>query len=112
MPLDLLPLLFAPSGQAGGRGFTIFLVQMAAFIGIIYFLLIRPRSQEEKRHRERLTQIKRGDRVVTAGGIVGEVVKVKEDELTVRSGEARLVIQRGRVAEVTTPGTGEEKTKS
>lgn len=112
MTLSTLFLLFAPSGGSGGPGFGIFLFQMAAFIGIIYFLLIRPRSQEEKRHRARLAEITRGDRVVTNGGIVGEVVKVKDDELTIKSGESRLVIQRGRVAEVHTPGTAEETKRS
>ncbi len=112
MNLSTLFLLFAPSGGAGGPGFGIFLFQMAAFIGIIYFLLIRPRSQQEKRHRARLAEISRGDRVVTNGGIVGEVIKVKDDELTIKSGESRLVIQRGRVAEVLTPGTGDEKKRS
>ena len=111
MNLSTLFLLFAPSG-GGGPGFGIFLFQMAAFIGIIYFLLIRPRSQQEKRHRARLAEISRGDRLVTNGGIVGEVVKVKDDEFTIKSGESRLVIQRGRVAEVLTPGTGDEKKSS
>jgi preprotein translocase subunit YajC len=102
-------LLFAPSGEAGGRGLGIFLFQMAAFIAIIYFLLIRPKVQQEKRHKERLAQISRGDEVVTMGGLVGVVVHLKEDQVTIRSGEARLVVQRDRIAEVRTPGTTEEK---
>lgn len=106
-------LLFAPAGNTGGRGLSIFLFQMLAFIAIIYFLLIRPKVQQEKRHRERLAQIKRGDEIVTAGGIVGEVVHVKDDRLTVRTGEARVVIARDRVAEVRVPGeAGEEKKAS
>jgi preprotein translocase subunit YajC len=111
---DLLFLLFAPSGQAGGRGLAIFLFQMLAFIAIIYFLMIRPKVQQEKRHKERLSQIKRGDEVVTVGGIVGEVVHVKDDRLTIKTGEARVVVQRDRVADVREPGTatGEEKKAS
>jgi preprotein translocase subunit YajC len=106
-------LLFAPSGGQGGRGLSIFLFQMLAFIAIIYFLLIRPKVQQEKRHRERLSQIKRGDEIVTVGGLVGEVVHVKEDRVTVKTGEARVVVQRDRVSEVREPGaTGEEKKAS
>lgn len=101
-------LIFAPAGQEGGAGLGVFLFQMAAFIAIIYFLLIRPRVQEEKKHKERLAQIKRGDQIVTAGGIIGQVVHVKEDELTVKSGDTRLLIDRNRVASVATPGTGED----
>jgi len=93
-------LLFAPSGQPGGRGLGIFLFQMAAFIAIIYFLLIRPKVQQERKHREQLAQIKRGDEIVTAGGLVGEVVHIKDDRLVLKTGEARVVVQRDRVAEV------------
>ena len=78
----------------------IFVVQMAAIVAIFYFLIIRPRSQQEKKHKERLAQIKRGDRVVTMGGIIGEVVHVKDDRLTVKSGESRLIVQRDRVADI------------
>jgi preprotein translocase subunit YajC len=96
--------LFAPSGQSPGGGMTIFLIQMLAILAIFYFLIIRPKVQQEKKHRERLDQIKRGDEIVTAGGVIGEVVHLKDDRLTVKSGETRLVVQRNRVAEVRAPG--------
>lgn len=92
--------LFAPTGQPGGRTTLLFFGQMAAIIAIFYYFFIRPNAQKEKRHRERLSRIKKGDRVVTVGGIIGEVVHIKDDELTVKSGESRVVVQRGRVAEV------------
>ncbi|HEX9727154.1 MAG TPA: preprotein translocase subunit YajC [Gemmatimonadales bacterium] len=97
----LLFVLFAPSGGTGGGGFGILFFQMAAFAAIIYFLMIRPKVQQEKRHRERIAQIKRGDAVVTAGGIMGTVVHVKENELTIKSGESRLIVHRDRVSDVT-----------
>ena len=100
-------LLFAPSGQPGGRGLGIFLFQMAAFIAIIYFLLIRPKVQQEKRHREQIAQVKRGDEIVTVGGLVGEVVHIKDDRLTVKSGESRVIVQRDRIAEVRSPSAAE-----
>ena len=99
--------VFAPGGSAGG-GMTIFLVQMLAIVAIFYFLIIRPKVQQEKKHRERLEQIRKGDEVVTAGGIVGEVVHMKDDKLTIKSGESRIVIQRGRIAEVRLPGDSSE----
>ena len=98
-------LLFAPSGEQGGRGLAVFMFQMLAFVAIIYFLLIRPKVQQEKRHRERLSQIKRGDQIVTSGGVMGEVVHVKEKRVTIKSGESRLVVHLDRVADVITPGT-------
>ena len=110
MRLDVL-FLFTPAGGSPGGGMAIFLFQMLAILGIFYFLIIRPKVQQEKKHRERLQQIKRGDEIVTAGGIVGEVVHVKDDKLTLKSGESRLVVQRERVADVRSPGETSERSK-
>lgn len=112
MTPNLLFLLFAPAGGQSGRGMAVFLFQMLAFVAIIYFLLIRPKVQQEKRHKQRLAQIKRGDEIVTVGGLVGEVLHIKDDRLTVKSGEARVIVQRDRVADVRAPGTTEERTGS
>jgi preprotein translocase subunit YajC len=58
------------------------LLQIVPFIGIfaiMYFLLIRPQQQRMKEHRAMVENVKRGDTVVTAGGIVGKVAKVRDD---------------------------------
>ncbi|MDJ0921237.1 MAG: preprotein translocase subunit YajC [Henriciella sp.] len=74
-------LASAPAGPAGGiLGQLIFFVPL---ILIFYFLLIRPQSQRQKRHREMIEAIKKGDTVVTAGGLIGKVTKVAESEVTV-----------------------------
>lgn len=106
------PALFAPSEPEPGRALMIFLFQMVAILGIFYFLVLRPRAQQEKRHRERLTQLKRGDEVVTTGGLIGEVVHIRDDRITVKSGESRLVIQRDRIAEVRAPKPAAEEQKA
>ena len=105
MTPDLL-FLFAPAGgQADGRVMGSFIIQMVLIIGIVYFLLIRPKVQQEKKHRARLSQLKARDEVVTAGGIIGEVVHLKDDRVTIKSGESRLVIQRDRIAEIRSTAT-------
>ena len=91
---------------------TIFFLQMLAFIAIIYFLMIRPKVQQEKKHKARLAAIKRGDQIVTAGGIVAEVIHIKDDRLTVKSGESRIVVQRDRVADIVNPGSTEKKNRT
>jgi len=91
--------LFAPAGQGSG-GMSIFLIQMVAIVAIFYFLIIRPKVQQEKKHKERISQVKPKDRIVTVGGILGEVVHVKDDQVTIRTGEAKLVILRDRIAEI------------
>ncbi|OYV72397.1 MAG: preprotein translocase subunit YajC [Gemmatimonadetes bacterium 21-71-4] len=90
------------SGQQSGSAISVFVLQIAAFIAIFYFILIRPQRQQAKKHAEMLKQVKRGDEIVTAGGIVGEVVHVKDDRITIKSGESRLVIERDRIAKVLT----------
>ncbi len=106
MTLQLLTLLVL-QGESRGPGMSIFLLQMLAFVAIIYFLMIRPKVQQEKKHRERLKQLRRGDDIVTAGGIVGKITELRDDRLTIKSGESRFIIVRDRVAEVIT--RGEEK---
>jgi preprotein translocase subunit YajC len=96
----LFLLLFAPSGQ-GGPGLTAFLIQIALFIGIFYFLLIRPQKRQRQQHENLLKSLQRGDQIVTSSGIVGEVVHIKDDQVTIRSGEAKLVILRSGVASIT-----------
>src|SRR5256714_6382351 len=96
----LFALLFAPSGQNAGSGLPIFLIQIGALIAIFYFMLIRPQRRQQERHRQLLTSLQRGDRVVTSGGIIGEVVHLKDDEVTVKSGESRVVVMRTNIANI------------
>ena len=97
-PLSLL--LFAPSGQSG-PGMSMFIIQIALFIGIFYFLIIRPQKRQRQQHESLLKSLQRGDKVLTSSGIVGEVVHIKDDEVTIRSGEAKLVIMRTGIASIT-----------
>ncbi len=97
---SLFLLLFAPSGQ-GGPGISAFVIQIALFIGIFYFLLIRPQRRQQKQHKDLLASLQRGDKVVTSSGIVGEVVHIKDDVVVVRSGEAKFEIMRSGIASIT-----------
>lgn len=103
-----LLLLLVPSGQSGGPGLIAFVLQIGAMIAIFYFLLIRPQRRQQEQHRQLLSTLQRGDRIVTSSGIVGEVVHIKEDEVTIRSGEAKFVILRSGVASITNRGVGAE----
>lgn len=114
MLTDLFPALLALQfGGGAGGSLAPFLIQLAAIFGIFYFLLIRPQQKQKQKHEEALRAIKRGDQIVTAGGIVGEVIHVKEivaaegktarpleDHITIKSAESRLVVERGRIARI------------
>jgi len=79
------PLLAASAG-GGGAGANNIMGQLLFFIPLIlifYFLLIRPQQQQRKRHQQMVNDIKRGDTVVTSGGLIGKVTKVSDDEMTV-----------------------------
>ena len=97
----------APGQQ--GIGTFIFVGQIALIFVIFWFLLIRPQRQQQKRHETMLKALKRGDEVVTAGGIIGEVVHIKDDRVTVRSAESRFVVERDKIAKVMTATKTEDK---
>ncbi len=107
-----LAFLQAAPAAGGGSSMLPFLFQIGAIFLIFYFLMIRPQQRQRKQHEERLRSIRKGDSVVTAGGIVGEVVHIREqqkdgqpvraldDHITIKSGESRLVVERGRIARI------------
>jgi preprotein translocase subunit YajC len=59
--------------------FLINIAPFAAIFAVFYFLVIRPQQQQAKQHKELINSVRRGDTVVTAGGIVGRVARVKDD---------------------------------
>ena len=75
----------------------VLLVQFVFIIAIVYFLFIMPQRREQKRHRELLASLKPGMEVVTAGGVVGEIILIKDDLVTLKSGDARIVVERPRI---------------
>lgn len=77
-------------GAAAGQGdFFMSLVPLIAIFAIMYFLLIRPQQQKMKAHREQVSATRRGDRVVTGGGLIGTVVRVddEKDEVVIELAE-------------------------
>jgi preprotein translocase subunit YajC len=90
----------APAGGAGTAVGGQFL--MLAVIGLIfYFLLIRPQSQRMKKHKEMLSEISRGDEVVTNGGLIGKVKKVNDDDITLTlAANVDVKVVRSMIADV------------
>lgn len=97
---SLLLSLMAPANGSAGGGLAMLVIQFGAIILIFYFLLIRPQSQARKKHAAILAQLKKGDEITTAGGIIGKVKDVKEDKITIESGTSTLVVERGRIVRV------------
>ncbi len=94
----------------GTGNFLHFLVLMGIIYLIFYFLLIRPQSKKQKQHREMLHNLKKGDRVVTSGGIHGTVTKVK-DEVAVLQVAENVRIEVSKNAITNLRGQGEKTTR-
>ncbi len=80
--MDVRVLLAVAQGQ--GQSALTSLVPLVVMLGIFYFLLIAPMRKRQKQQEQMIADLKTGDRVVTAGGIYGTIVGIKDDRLTVR----------------------------
>jgi preprotein translocase subunit YajC len=109
------PAYAQAAGGAGGGGFEAFLPLILIFI-VFYFLLIRPQQKKMKAHKAMLGAIRRGDKVVTGGGIFGTVTKVlDDDDVTVEiANGVKVRVQRSLVSAVmskTEPVSGNKDKK-
>jgi preprotein translocase subunit YajC len=81
-----------------------FLVLLVAMFGFLYFLLIRPQRQQQRRHAELLSALKPGDEIVTAGGIYGEVVQLDAERVMIEIDEdVRIAVARRAITSVVPP---------
>jgi len=74
------------AGQASPYGSIFFFGQMALILVAFYFLMIRPQQKRAKMLRDSVSAVKKGDTVVTAGGLIGKVTKVDESEVEIELG--------------------------
>src|ERR687892_414703 len=97
---------YAQSAPGGMGELVNLLVPMLMVFVIFYFFMIRPQQQRMKEHRAKIDAIRRGDTVVTSGGIIGKVTKVKDDgEIEVEIAEnTRIRVIKSTVAEVRARG--------
>ena len=86
---------------AGGGGLILQFAPLILIFVVFYFLLIRPQQKRMRQHREMLSAVRRGDRVVTGGGIIGIVTRSSGEELTVEIAQGvRVKVMRGTVSSV------------
>ncbi|MCL1991974.1 MAG: preprotein translocase subunit YajC [Spirochaetes bacterium] len=102
----IFPLLMGGGGQPppadGAAGFFTSMIPFIAIIGIFYFLIIRPQSKKRKETEKMLGAIKKGDRIITIGGVHGTIQSVREQTVIVKVDEnVKLEFNRGAIAQVT-----------
>lgn len=83
-------------------------------LAVFYFILIVPQRRQVKEHERLVADLKKGDQVVTAGGIIGEITGIKDDAVQVKTGNSTVVVERARIVrrtggEVTAPVERERK---
>jgi preprotein translocase subunit YajC len=85
-----------------------FWIQLLPFVGmalIFWFLIIRPQMKRQKDHQEKVAGLKKGDRVVTAGGLVGKIVKVEDHYVDLELGtNVRVKAVKATIGEIIPPG--------
>jgi len=99
------PAYAQASGAAGGPDILMSILPFVLIFVIMYFLIIRPQRQQAKKRGEMLAAVRRGDTVVTGGGVVGKVTKVDEDEVEVEIAQGTKVkVVRSMLADVRVKG--------
>ena len=95
----------AAGGAPTGGGLTPF-IMMAVFVVIFYFLLIRPQQKKQKDHQAMLSKLAAGDEIVTAGGILGRIVEIGDNFITLEIADnVRIKVQRFQVTTLVPKGT-------
>jgi preprotein translocase subunit YajC len=92
MPTAILLL-----GQARGANSIATYIFPLAILAIFYFILIVPQRRQLKAHQQLVAALEKGDRVVTAGGLIGEITGIKDDAVQIKTGTATVVVERSRI---------------
>ena len=100
------------AGQGAQGGFTAFIPLILMFV-IFYFLLIRPQQKKTKEHREMINNLKKGDRIITAGGIYGRITGLDENSVTLEiADKVRIKLARNNVGALVSSQNPVKNTKS
>jgi preprotein translocase subunit YajC len=89
------------SPEGGQTSLMPMIIMWTAIIAIFYFLLIRPQKKAQEEHKQMVEGLQKGNQVMTEGGIIGTVIHLKEDRITIKTAnDTRLEVARGKVARV------------
>lgn len=100
--LALAPQPTSPGTQPNPTGQLVQMLGMFAILGFMfYFMLIRPQQKKAREQETMMKNLKRGDKIITTGGILGVVVGIKEKTLSIRSEDTKMEILKSAVANVT-----------
>ena len=91
---------------SGGSALISMIISFLPFILIFYFLIIRPQKKQQQKLRNMLDALQVNDKVVTVGGVIGKVIKIKEDEVIIETGtgneKSQIKFQKAAISSVLT----------
>jgi preprotein translocase subunit YajC len=103
-PILMSMIQAAPAGQSGGAsGILIGILPWVLIFAIFYMLMIRPQQQRVKQHQAEIAAVKKGDEIVTGGGIRGRVTKVSDEEAEVEVAQGvKIRVVKSTISQVLT----------
>lgn len=90
----------AAGGGAGGNAILTLLIYLVPIILVFYFLAIRPQKKRDKQMKEMRDSLNIGDEIVTIGGIIGKIVKIKEDRVTIATADSKMVFLKSAIGSI------------
>ena len=100
--------LFLESGAAAGGSNLSFIIMMVALIAVFYFFMIRPENKRKKEAQQMRDSLKVGDNITTIGGIIGDIVSIKDDSIVIETTTDRVRVEFAKFA-VSTNNTAEKE---
>lgn len=95
----------AGAGPASGTDMLMQFLPLIVMFVIFWFLLIRPQQKRAKAHKLMLSELKRGDHVLTSSGLIGRILEIDDEQVLLECGEAKLRVTRGAIGGLV-PGKG------
>ena len=104
--MTLTTILAAAAAPSGGASFFIQTIPLVLIFVIFWFLMIRPQQKRMREHAAQIAAVKKGDRVVTGGGLVGKVTRVSDNEVEIDLGQnVRVTAVKSTLSQVGNPAT-------
>jgi preprotein translocase subunit YajC len=92
------------AGSGGGGLLSTPLFPIILMLGVMWFFLIRPQQKKQKEHREMISNLKKGDRIITSGGLYGRITGITDATLTLEiADKVRVKVSRGHIAGLAQP---------
>ncbi|PQP91510.1 preprotein translocase subunit YajC [Paenibacillus sp. AR247] len=105
--------LAAGAGGSGGGGLVGLILPLVLMFAIFYFLLIRPQQKKQKTRTSMLSALKKGDKVVTIGGLHGTIMEITDDIVVLRVNDVtKLTFDRGSISHAVSSSSGESEKSS